>query len=568
MKKRLLSLCVILALALGLLSLPAAASGSSPESTAHADQLHTLHLFQGTANGYALDNTPTRLHGLIMLIRLLGLEEDALAYDGSAPFTDTDSPYAGYAYAEGLTRGVTATTFNPNGSLSARNYVTFLLRALGYDDSQGDFSASDSLTFAASLTLMTGDAAEKLASLTLNRGDMVDLSYAALTCKMKDGDSTLAEKLRDDGVFTQAEGEEASVLGENAGWVYDYTPKDSQSGSGTGGSSPAVGTSGINYAKQTVSTSGGSVTAHVIVVDPQKTTIKTALVNNTIGATAPFSQIVQNSGASVVINGNFFNSYDAFKTPIGHVMVNGEFLYATSGLSSFGFTDDGQIKVGRPAVFTRVRSGENTWAAYEVNVPAQVGSVLYTPAYGQQVNIQKDGFVMTVQNNAITAYSPVAPGSVLTVPSGGFLMFMDTEFTSTHYFRQPSVGGSVSIEYYLFTEDAEGFTLDGVTSIVSGGPRLVQDGAAVTTLDPGFEEARFTTAVSPRTAIGVNGQGNLVLVSVPAATIQQMREVMLSLNCVDAINLDGGASCGMYCNGTYLATPGRELTVTLQVFPK
>lgn len=43
---------------------------------------------------------------------------------------------------------------------------------------------------------------------------------------------------------------------------------------------------------------------------------------------------------------------------------------------------------------------------------------------------------------------------------------------------------------------------------------------------------------------------------------------MLGLGCVDAFNLDGGASCGMYCNGGYQARPGWELTVTLQVLPK
>ena len=67
--------------------------------------------------------------------------------------------------------------------------------------------------------------------------------------------------------------------------------------------------------------------------------------------------------------------------------------------------------------------------------------------------------------------------------------------------------------------------------------------------------------------MGVNGAGELLLVSVPGgATIQQMRELMLSLGCVDAFNIDGGASCGMYYNGSYLATPGREIPVTLQVF--
>ena len=45
-----------------------------------------------------------------------------------------------------------------------------------------------------------------------------------------------------------------------------------------------------------------------------------------------------------------------------------------------------------------------------------------------------------------------------------------------------------------------------------------------------------------------------------------MRELMLALGCVDAFNVDGGASCGMYYNGSFLATPGREIPVTLQVF--
>ena len=60
--------------------------------------------------------------------------------------------------------------------------------------------------------------------------------------------------------------------------------------------------------------------------------------------------------------------------------------------------------------------------------------------------------------------------------------------------------------------------------------------------------------------------GKLVIVSTGAASIQQMRELMLALGCVDAFNVDGGASCGMYYNGSYLATPGREIPVTLQVF--
>ena len=556
MKQRIFALFMNAALLAGLAAVPAAASG--PDSTAHADKLVSLHLFRGTANGYNLEAAPTRLQGLIMLVRLLGLEEEALACKDPNPFTDvmgTGDRYAAYAYANGLTKGTGAAAFTPSRALSAPNYVTFLLRALGYDDSQGDFTPSRALTKAAGISLMTQSAASALSGAAMDRGDLVDLSYAALTCKMKDGSQTLAEKLRDDGVFTAKEGKAAGVLGDHAGWTYTYAAPEKPS-------VPAAGA--IVYEKKTV----GKVTANVLTLDPKLATVKTALVDNTLGHTAPFSKIVESSGAAAVINGNFFASYSDFKIPVGHVMVDGQFLYGTSGLSSLGITADGQVRVGRPALFTRVQAPDTSWTAYEINVPNQYGSILYTPAYGPSVTINKSGSVMTVSGGTISGFQPVAEGTAVAIPAGGFLVYMDAAFTSTEYFRAPSPGTPVTVEYYLHTADPEGFILDDLVSVVSGAPRLVQDGAIATTLEEGFQEARFTTAVSPRTAIGVNAAGKLVLASVPGATIQQMRELMLGLGCVDAFNLDGGASCAMYYNGTYLAKPGRELTVTLQMFPK
>ena len=51
-----------------------------------------------------------------MLVRLLGKEEEALAGNWDLPFTDVSKtsaayPYIGYAYANGLTNGTSATTF-------------------------------------------------------------------------------------------------------------------------------------------------------------------------------------------------------------------------------------------------------------------------------------------------------------------------------------------------------------------------------------------------------------------------------------------------------------------------
>lgn len=571
MKKRIAALLLACLLSVSLFAVPAGATGSDAGSAAHADKLAALHLFQGTASGYNLDAAPTRLQGLIMLIRLLGLEDEALACKDPNPFTDvtgTGDRYAAYAYANGLTAGTSATTFTPSRILSPSNYVTFLLRSLGYDDGKGDFKASQAPAFAASTGMMTAEAAGKLASVTMNRGDLVDLSYAALTRKLKGETRTLAEKLRDNGVFTQAEGEAAGVLGANAGWVYTYTapaagsaPAASEAPSGTAATAAA---GAIVHEKKTVA----GVAANVLTVDPKLAMVKTAMVDNTLGHTAPFSSIVEGSGAAAVINGNFFASYSDFKIPVGHVMVNGEFLYGTSGLTSLGITGSGEVRVGRPSLFTRIQAPGTSWTAYEINVTSQYGCVLYTPAFGPSVTLGKAGGVMTVTGGVITAFQRAEAGAVLTIPAGGYLVYMDDEYLGYDYIQTPVPGTPVTMEYYLQKADPEGFTLDGVTSIVSGAPRLVQDGAIVTTLEQGFQEERFTTASSPRTAIGVNSAGKLLLVSVSSATIQQMRELMLGLGCVDAFNVDGGASCAMYYNGTYIAKPGRELTVTLQVFPR
>ena len=124
----------------------------------------------------------------------------------------------------------------------------------------------------------------------------------------------------------------------------------------------------------------------------------------------------------------------------------------------------------------------------------------------------------------------------------------------------------MEVEYYLQTTTEDSFPVKDLVGVVSGAPRLVEKGAICTTLEAGFQEERFTTAVTPRTAVGTLADGKLVIVSTSAASIQQMRELMLQLGCVDAINLDGGASTALAYQGNIVRNAGRQLTTTLQVF--
>ena len=575
--KRFLRLITILTLC-ALCATCAFATGSDSVSVSHADKLYSLHLFRGTGtNGdgspvYSLERTPTRLQGIIMMIRFLGEEDAALAFAEDSPFVDVSGEaesYVAYAYSRGLTNGTTDTTFTPGATLSANAYLAFLLRAMGYTEAGGDYQWENIMPFAVSLGLLTQDDAASIAANGLNRGDIVDLSYAALSSPVKGGESTLAQVLMEKGVFTAQEARSAGVL----------------SGSGDGAASAqnplsfaampweaSADESTVDYQKKSVRTSEGLVTAHVLTVNAKnpKVRVKTALVDNQLGHTASFTKIVQNSGGAVaVINGNFFNSYSKFQTPIGHVMSDGVFLYGNSGLSSIGFTDDGTIYVGRPGVFTRLTSGSDEWSVYEINTADQddSASVLYTPAYGEQVVMKNGGWALTADQGVITEFYSVSAGASINIPPQGYVVYMGGGYSSVPYFHIPQKGAAISMEYYLRVEDEEGFVLDDVRQIISGAPRLVKDGKIVTDLEAGFTEARFTTASSSRTAIGVNEACELLLISVPAgATVQQMRELALELGCVDAFNLDGGASSAMYYKGSYLTVPSRELTVTLQIF--
>lgn len=172
--------------------------------TRYADALKTMGLFLGTDHGYELNRAATRVEGVVMLIRLLGEEAAALTYSGTQPFRDVPdwaSKYVAYAYDMGYTKGVSATEFSPNMEIDAAQYLTFLLRALGYDDGAGDFLWSSAGEKAASVGLITASENRSFAEL-FYRDQVAYTSYRALSMPLKDVGTTLIQKLIDSGSVT------------------------------------------------------------------------------------------------------------------------------------------------------------------------------------------------------------------------------------------------------------------------------------------------------------------------------------------------------------------------------
>lgn len=204
--KRFLSFILALTLAV---SLVPSAFAASDEALQAANTLHTLGLFNGTgtdANGnpiYDLDRAPTREEAITMLIRLMGKEADAKRQDWlwSTPFTDVSNwakPYIGYAYAYSLTSGTSETTFGGKQKVSAMQYLTFVLRALGYEDGT-DFQWNKAWKLSDEIGLTSG---QYTSNTSITRGDIAIISLKALSISNK-YNWTLLEQLLNEEIISQ-----------------------------------------------------------------------------------------------------------------------------------------------------------------------------------------------------------------------------------------------------------------------------------------------------------------------------------------------------------------------------
>lgn len=206
--KRLSAFILVLVLCFTIIS-PAALADSGFRDTRVEAQLAAnlkcLGLFKGVSDtDFALDRAPTRIEAIVMLVRSLGKESDALRYGLTSPFTDVPdwaSMYVGYAYQSHLTNGISATEFG-TGEATASMYVTFALRSLDYSDQNGDFSWDQPFSLAKSIGLLP----DRVQLKNFLRADAVTVTYSSLPVKMKSSSSTtLADKLIADGVFTGEE---------------------------------------------------------------------------------------------------------------------------------------------------------------------------------------------------------------------------------------------------------------------------------------------------------------------------------------------------------------------------
>lgn len=186
----------------------AAPPGRDAAGQAAAEELHELGLFLGSGNlpdgspNFELDRTPTRAEALVMLVRLLGAEEEAKTGHYSHPFTDADwaGAYIGYGYANRITYGVSSTEYGTDEDATLEQFLTFVLRALGYSDV--DWENPYPVAEAVGLYYPVGGG--------FYRADVALICLDALDCQIKGQNTTLRARLISSGAIDAELGNQIS----------------------------------------------------------------------------------------------------------------------------------------------------------------------------------------------------------------------------------------------------------------------------------------------------------------------------------------------------------------------
>ena len=297
----------------------------------------------------------------------------------------------------------------------------------------------------------------------------------------------------------------------------------------------------------------------------------TTLGKGTIEGLSPLAAQIEavppKEGHPVVgVNGDFFvikpGPYQG--DPEGLQILEGELVSAPSKVSFWVDHRKFHIEPVNSEFKATLSDGKST--AFGLNeTPKADKAVLFTPIFGRstratnflEVVLEKAGDGPWLPLRANQSYrlrvsalnacgnTTLAPGqAVLTIGS-----------RLTNLLSSIKVGGELRISTGLSMD------LSGTTAAIGGGPLLVHNGSA----ERGSASAGTNSAAlprHPRTAIGFSSR-YLFLVEVDGRqkelsigmTFPELAELMKSLGCTEAMNLDGGGSSTFWLNGKVMNSP-------------
>lgn len=303
---------------------------------------------------------------------------------------------------------------------------------------------------------------------------------------------------------------------------------------------------------------------------PKGMPVDIGLAGNAVGEVEELKNLAVRRKADFAVNGTFFEAYDKEgdpQEPLGNLIANGEAVHLGSYGTTIGFTADGRALMDTLRI--KVQGGgngsynypDNWYATFMNRTPNPDGnsSILFTPARGAKLGFAY-GKAIVVKAGVVTR---IVEDEDVAIPRDGFVIVLNGA-------EKRSLGGKFEvgkrIHYRLKYVDIDGKEIDwgDVVTAVGAGPRVLKDGKVYNdALREGFKEAKILTSPASRSGIGIRKDGSVVIVTVNKATIKDLGEILRAVGAVQGMNLDGGASSGLFAAGRMLTTPGRQISNSL-----
>ncbi len=318
---------------------------------------------------------------------------------------------------------------------------------------------------------------------------------------------------------------------------------------------------------KTVLVNGKSIQVNYVQAPLKHWEPKIALAKGKLGAIDSLSTIAKSAGASTAINGCFFDAYSnlPYRNADQTLIVNSKMVHLGRIGTVLGFTADPTEWIMEPARWsirgTWNGSFDRGWYATWINraPTTDTGAYLFTPEWSGVPKF--DGFRIVVEVKQVVRVG----GPAEAVPENGFILVLKgAEKSMAKRFKVGDV-----LEYTMRLEQGTntGFW-NRVTAAMGCGPRLVAQGKIALDMETeGFKSPKILSLSAARSAVGMTGTGDIILATT-TATIQGLAEVMKSLGCQDAMNLDGGASSGLIVGGKTVRPAGRKVSNALVLVPR
>lgn len=335
--------------------------------------------------------------------------------------------------------------------------------------------------------------------------------------------------------------------------------------------------SSLNYKSESVSYNGKTFSVQMVTADLQDPYLRVMPVaaESGVGHVEDFTSILNRSEAVAGINGTFFDAYEedaAMRYPNGLMISSGNIVHSGDNQALSVRIDKlpqiSYIKTEMKVTVTHADAAAYTFSLWGVNKYYGAGAgaldqvTLFTPDFGKTVT-QANGTKIVVDDKIITQ---ITTSSSVSIPANGQVIFVGTTASNTKYIvSKLHIGDKVELNSSVKT----GNKTESITSYESAigvGPKLITNGKVdIDYKRDGFTDPKITTNANSRSFVGIDKNKRLVLGTMSGATAPDMANVLLQLGLTDAMNMDGGASSGLYYEGSMKRKPGRALSNALVI---